>query len=98
MPNEPAGSCVERVEALEAYAREQLGTEIQAITHLGRPVRIEGAPEVWGVMTETGTFWLVERDGEIELFAATAGGCWRRDAVACGSPQRAARRFLELHP
>ena len=98
MPREPAGDPSERIDALEAYARERLGAEVQAITHVGQLVRAEGAPDVWHVMTEAGTFWLAERDGVAELFPATVGSYWRRDAGCCRSPQQAARRFLELHP
>ncbi len=98
MPPEAPGDRSARVDTLQAAARERLGMEIQAISHLGRPVRTARAPEVWHVMTEAGTFWLVERAGVAELFAATAGGYWRRDPMRCPSALHAARRFLELHP
>ena len=98
MPPELPGGHSERVDVLQAYARERLGMEIQAISHLGRPRGPHGAPEVWHVMTEAGTFWLVERAGVAELFAATVGGYWRRDPMRCPSALHAARRFLELHP
>ncbi len=98
MAGEALGDRSVRVDALQAYARERLGTEVQAITYWGRPVRTEGAPDVWHVLTEVGTFWLAERAGVAELFAATAGGYWRRDPMRCPSALHAARRFLELHP
>ncbi len=98
MPPEAPGDRSARVDALQAAARERLGMEIQAISHLGHPVRTARAPEVWHLMTVAGTFWLVERDEVIELFPATVGGYWRSDAMRCRSPQQAARQFLALHP
>ncbi len=98
MPLEPPGDHSEHVDMLQAYARDRLGVEIQAISRIGRPCRANGVPEVWLVMTEGGSFWLAERDGVIELFLAATVGERRRTSLHCRSPRRAAQRFLELHP
>jgi hypothetical protein len=75
------------------HVRERLGMEIQAMSL----ARARGAqtPTVWVVMTEHGHFWVVEGNGQVELFRAVAGGA---AYASCGSAAEAARRFLELHP
>ena len=98
MPSEVPGDRSAHVDALQAFARERLGMEIQAISHCGHSVRSARAPEVWHLLTEAGTFWLADRDEVLELFPAMVGGYWRSDAMRCRSPRQAARRFLALHP
>jgi len=78
------------LDAVTAYARERLGLELQAVTLLRRPGSGRGPPGVWSLMTEHGAFWLVEEDGQVELFRATHD---RRNPFL-----EAARRFRELHP
>ena len=73
-----------------AQARERLGMEIQAV-ELVR-VRRSGSRllEVWSLLTECGSFWLVEMAGAAELFRGFPGGT--------GSAAVAVQRFLEVHP
>jgi len=78
------------LDAVTAYARERLGLELQAVTLLRRPGSGRGPPGVWSLMTEHGTFWLVEEDGQVELFRATHDS--RTPSL------EATRRFRELHP
>ncbi len=78
------------VQHVTAYARERLGMEIQAVTHLGARLAGTQRLEVWSLMTEHGWFWLVEGAGAVELFRSVHHG---PPAVA-----EATRRFLELHP
>ncbi len=78
------------LEEVTALARERLGLEFQAVTLLRRPRPDRRWPQVWSLMTEHGTFWLVEEDGQVELFRATHD---RRTPSL-----EATRRFRELHP
>ncbi len=78
------------LEEVTALARERLGLELQAVTLLRRPGPGRGPPGVWSLMTEHGAFWLVEQDGQVELFRAT-------HTDRNPSPE-ATRRFRELHP
>jgi len=79
------------VQSVTAHARERLGMEIQAAT-LFRPCPVgDRCPEVWSLMTERGSFWLVDEAGAVELFRAT------REGGALGHVM-AVKRFVELHP
>jgi len=79
------------VPSVTEHARERLGMEIQAAT-LFRPCPVgDRCPEVWSLMTERGSFWLVEEAGAVELFRATREGGALGHALAV-------KRFLELHP
>ena len=98
MPHEGPADHPEHVGALQRYAREQLGVDVQAIGRADRYVRVDGGPMVWQVMTEVGNFWLVERGGVIELFLAAVAGRVAGHATPCRFPNQAARRYLELHP
>jgi hypothetical protein len=77
-----------RSHEVEALAGERLGTEIQAVELL----RAAGAAglDIWAVLTEHGTFWLVEGPAGAELLRPIGGG-W--DSVA-----RAVDRYRGLHP
>ncbi len=88
----------DHVHALEVYARERLGLDVQAISRAGRLPSTGGATDVWDVMTEAGSFWLVERGGVVELFLATTVGRRRHASTHCSSPRQAVRRFWALHP
>ena len=72
-----------------AHARERLGMEIQAVELVRARPAGSRLPEVWSLLTECGSFWLVEHGGLVEIFRAAFG---RQPATV------AARRFLELHP
>ena len=76
--------------AVAAQARERLGMELQAATLLGTQPAGRRRLEVWSLMTERASFWLVEGGSKVELFHASAADA--RSAVL------AARQFLELHP
>ena len=78
------------LDEVTAHARERLGMEIQAVTHLDARLAGTQRLEVWSLMTEHGWFWLVEEAGAVELFRSVHHG---PPAVA-----EATRRFLELHP
>ena len=77
------------VQHVTVLARERLGLEIQAATHLGARLAGIRRVEVWSLMTEHGVFWLIEGGGQAELLRASRGGPGAVDA--------AVRRFLELH-
>jgi hypothetical protein len=73
------------------HARERLGTEIQAVTRARAAPASSQPPKAWSVLTEHGYFWLVEQDGEVELFRMTH----EHRAL---SARQAVERFLNLHP
>jgi hypothetical protein len=85
-------------DGVAAYARDRLGMDPQAIEpRRGLPAGWAG--RVWWVMTEGGTFWLVEDGAAAELLlAAVPIGVMASTRVRYPTPARAVARFLELHP
>jgi hypothetical protein len=81
-----------------AYARDRLGMDPQAITPFGAWRRDAWTGHVWRVMTERGTFWLVEDGGAAELFLAAVTIGTAATAARYPTPALAVARFRELHP
>jgi hypothetical protein len=79
-----------RSDEVEALAGERLGAEIQAVELLRATGGGAGGLDVWAVLTEHGTFWLVDGPAGAELLRAIGGG-W--DGVT-----RAVDRYRGLHP
>jgi hypothetical protein len=79
-----------RSDEVEALARERLGAEIQAVGLLRATGDGADGLRAWSIMTQHGTFWLLEGPGGAELLRPLrAGG----DGVA-----RAVDRYLALRP
>jgi hypothetical protein len=81
-----------------AYVRDRLGMDPQAVVPARRGVPAGWAGRVWDVMTEGGTFWLVEGGAATELFLAFAPSGPTSTTVRYPTPARAVARFRELHP
>ena len=98
MSHELPGSHPDHVGALQQYAREQLGVEVQAIGPAHRYVQADGEPAVWQVMTTIGDFWLVEHGGVVGAVPGHGGGrdAARLDSLPVPEPGRAA--FLGIAP
>jgi hypothetical protein len=80
-----------RTDEVEALARERLGAEIQAVDLLRATGDGAAGLRVWSVLTEHGSFWLVEGPAGVEIFRPIAAGGGLPAARAVG-------RYLALHP
>jgi hypothetical protein len=80
-----------RSDEVEALARERLGAEIQAVGLLRATGDGADGLRAWSIMTQHGTFWLLEGPAGAEIFRPSG-------AADGASLARAMRRYLELHP
>jgi hypothetical protein len=91
-----------RSDEVEALARGRLGAEVQAVSLLLATGDGAEGLRVWSVLTEPGTFWLVEGPAGTEIFrpggarggapAAHAVGRYRALHPSAATPVPAARR------